>query len=150
MAQQQETSKPAGPPATDVSGLVSAVESKMTELMAWHERQASAFASEKKQYEEELWRERASLASAQREAREAQASYAARQEAADRQREQLKQAASALQSRLSTLDEELAAARSAREQAELAATELEQQRSRAADQTQRLMDAVAGLDRPRR
>lgn len=133
-------------PIDGVDGLVAGVEKKMSELMAWHESRSEAFASEKKQHEQELAQERKALAIAQQEAEQARQRCQDKIASADRQREQLRRAAEALQARQATLEEELAAARDARRKAEQTTSELERQRTRAADQTQQLIDAIAGLD----
>lgn len=133
-------------PIDGVDGLVAGVEKKMSELMAWHESRSEAFASEKKQHEQQLAQERKALAIAQQEAEQARQRCQDKIASADRQREHLRRAAEALQARQATLEEELAAARDARRKAEQTTSELERQRSRAADQTQQLIDAIAGLD----
>ena len=128
-----------------VDGLVAGVEKKMSELMAWHEARSQAFASEKAGHERELAAERKSLAAAQQEAEQARQRLQDKMASADRQREQLREAAEVVKARQATLDNELAAARTARDQAEKSAHEMERQRASAADQTQRLIDAIAGL-----
>lgn len=144
---EKQNGGPSGPAGEmpGVDGLVAAVEKKMSELMTWHEAQTQAFASEKESHAKELAEERRRLAAAQLEAEQARQRCEDKIASADRQRQQLRQAAEVLQQRQQTLQEELASARSARQQAEKTAGELERQRTRAADQTQRLIDAVAGL-----
>lgn len=144
---EKHSGGPSGPTGEmpGVDGLVAAVEKKMSELMTWHEAQNQAFASEKEAHAKELAEERRRLAAAQLEAEQARQRCEDKIASADRQRHQLRQAGEVLQQRQQTLQEELSSARNARQQAEKTASELERQRTRAADQTQRLIDAVAGL-----
>ena len=83
---------------------------------------------------------------AQLEAEQAKERYREKAEQTDQQRDRLRQAAEALSQRQQALQEEWAAATQARKQAEQTSAELEKQRTRAADQTQKLIDAIAGLD----
>lgn len=148
---------------TDLTGLVTAVQSKMSELMAWHSQKTSQLEADRAEFDEQARQQRDEL-SAERKALGAQreeikgqrgrleqdrATLAEQMEGLDRKRAKLLELAQKLEAEQDALGREWTAVHHARELNEKLADELDRQRDKVGERVSTwLSQTAASLDQP--
>lgn len=140
---------PGGP--VDLGGLVSAVEGKMSELMAWHSERVSALDAAKAEHEKNATQERAELKDQCKKLTHDRDTLTCQMEGLERERERLLGLAQKLEAEQDALAREWKAVHHARELNEKVADELNQERERVNERAGSwLSETVTALDQPLR
>lgn len=135
----------------DLGGLVSAVEGKMSELMAWHSERVSALDAAKAEHEKKATNEQAELKDQREKLSHDRDTLTCQMEGLERERERLLGLAQKLAAEQDALAREWKAVHHARELNEKMADELNQERERVNERAGSwLSETVTTLDQPLR
>lgn len=124
------------PPTTDVGGLIAAVESKMAELMAWHEQQTRQLETDKTVLEAQAEQQREQISSERKTLDERVAQV-------NQQRTKLVELTSKLRAEETAMSREWAEVQRERESVQKRAADLAKQRERLDERAKAWLDTTA-------